>query len=281
MSAVEEIDQLLASAQLHYSACGQGQLQWQHWDGADTRPLILLHGGFGSWTHWFANISGLRHHRSLWSLDMPGLGASSALPAPHAATRFAQTMLAGIDQLLGADAEFDLAGFSFGALLGSQLAMLAGERCKHFVAIGAAGCGDLHVQVELRLPPRSTAPWEEARLVHQHNLQALMLASPDRIDELALMIHSENLARARFNSRPLSRTDEFTRALPSIQARLCGIWGALDATAGGAQRIEARRQLLVEVQPGAGFHVLPGVGHWAMYESPERVNELLLAAVSN
>ena len=65
--------------------------------------------------------------------------------------------------------------------------------------------------------------------------------------------------------------------LPNISAELVGVWGSEDATAGGPAAIDQRRELLQQVQPAAEFHVLDGVGHWAMYEAPESVNRILLA----
>ena len=74
----------------------------------------------------------------------------------------------------------------------------------------------------------------------------------------------------------MAGTNELAENLPRIAAKLVGIWGEYDVTAGGAGSIEARRQLFLAAQPDAEFHVLPDVGHWAMYEAPELVNRLIL-----
>ncbi|MCZ6830196.1 MAG: alpha/beta fold hydrolase [Gammaproteobacteria bacterium] len=272
--------QLLSGSVQHSSPCGNGELKWQEWSSVEgSTPLLLLHGGFGSWNHWVANIPELRKLRSLWTLDMPGLGDSAALPAPQSSTHAAQIILKGINLLLGAKQSFDLAGFSFGAMVAGQLAVQAGSRCQHLVLCGAAGFGDLHVQVELMHPPRPGQPEAEVRAVHAANLRGLMFASNETIDELALFAHASNLARARLNSRALSRTDELACALPAIKARLSGIWGSKDATAGGRPTLEKRRQLFQQAQPDAQFHIMSGVGHWAMYEAAGDFNRLLLAGL--
>jgi pimeloyl-ACP methyl ester carboxylesterase len=147
------------------------------------------------------------------------------------------------------------------------------------VLIGAAGFGDLHVQVELRHPPRLDQPETEATEVHTANLRALMFASNETIDELSLECHASNLARQRLNSRPLSRSNELAELLPGIKASLVGIWGSRDATAGGAASLEKRKALFLAAQPDAKFHTMNGVGHWAMYEAPEEFNRLLLSAL--
>lgn len=260
--------------------CDHGEVVWRHWPAQTATaepPLILLHGGFGSWTHWLANIPGLRQRRQLWVPDLPGLGDSADLPEPHSADHFARILLVGLNQLLGPAADFDLAGFSFGAMIGARLAGQAGSRCRRFTAIGAAGFGDLHVQVHLQRPPAADVPWDEARSIHHANLRALMFSSDDYIDELALRIHADNLARHRFNSRRLSLTNDFAQALASIKAQLVGVWGSHDATAGGRAAIEQRRALFRQARANSEFHILDGVGHWAMYEAPQTVNRILCA----
>jgi 2-hydroxy-6-oxonona-2,4-dienedioate hydrolase len=277
MDPSQALEEILAEAKTLETPCGQGKLIWRHWESAAQRPpLVLLHGGFGSWTHWLANINQLCRYRSLWIPDLPGLGSSADLPEPHTAEHVAEILLHSIDELLGGAAAFDLAGFSFGALVGAQLAARAGSRCQHFVACGAAGFGKLHHQVELARPPGPNTPPDEARSIHHGNLRSLMFASEDSIDDLSLHLHALNLQQARFNSRKLALGSGFVDAIPRIRAHLAGIWGSRDATAGGRHHLNERRELLQAHQHDAGFHILDGVGHWVMYESPERFNELLL-----
>jgi pimeloyl-ACP methyl ester carboxylesterase len=152
---------------------------------------------------------------------------------------------------------------------------LLADRCRRFTAIGAAGFGELHVQVPLAPPPANTVPWAQAAPVHADNLRALMFSREVAVDDVAVYLHAANLARARFNSRALSRSDDFIRALPAVADKLMAVWGAEDATAGGASALDARRRLLES--SGARFELLPGVGHWAMYEAPAAINALLLA----
>ena len=103
-----------------------------------------------------------------------------------------------------------------------------------------------------------------------------MIADPACIDDLALHVHGDNLARHRFRSRKLAGSDDLIRILPEISAPLLGIWGEHDATAGTIAAIRERQRLFLAAQENAEFHILEGVGHWAMYEAPEVVNRLLL-----
>ena len=271
-AAQRQHDALLASAR-----CRQTPgLAWQQWSESPAGPrLLLLHGGFGSWTHWFANIEALRQQRELWTLDLPGLGASADMDVTAVPADFAARVFAGIEALWPDDRPLELAGFSFGAMVGARLAQQLGARCRRFTAVGAAGWGELHVQVSLTPPPRPGTPWETAAPVHEANLRALMFSEQFPIDALAIYLHAENLARARFNSRALSRTDDFVKALSAIEAPCLCSWGSADATAGDSQALAAREAKLVEL--GVGFELLPGIGHWAMYEAPAAINRLVLA----
>ena len=103
-----------------------------------------------------------------------------------------------------------------------------------------------------------------------------MLSSPASIDDLAVYLHGDNLARHRFRSRKLAGSSDLESVLPAISAHMVGVWGSEDATAGGLAAIEQRRELLKACQPEAEFHILEGVGHWAMYEDPGAVNRILL-----
>ena len=62
----------------------------------------------------------------------------------------------------------------------------------------------------------------------------------------------------------------------TISGHLIAVWGSEDATAGGPAAISARRDNILKAQPGANFHTLEDVGHWAMYEAPGVINSLLL-----
>ena len=157
----QRVEEALAAATIRHSQYPGGALYWQQWPctgESSGLPLVLLHGRFGSWNHWYRNLPGLREQREVWTLDLPGLGQSGDMPEPYTSAHFARIILEGIDHLLGANAHFELGGFSFGAMLGGRLAAMAGTRCRRCTLIGAAGFGELHVQVALLPPPSADRP---------------------------------------------------------------------------------------------------------------------------
>lgn len=254
-----------------------GPMVWHRW--GQGQPLVLFHGGWGSWTHWFRSIPTLSKQFTVFAADTPGLGESVSPPKPHTAESIAAIMTTGIGDLLGPDETFHLAGFSFGGLLGSLVARDMPGRCRSYVAVGASGFGDLHD------PPRGTRLAEpdmsddEIDALQRRNLEILMFKNPANIDDLAIHIHRQNLARGRVRSRPISLTDALLKAIPDIKAPMAGIWGEFDATASRPGALEKRAELFRQHQPDMPFHVIPGAGHWVMYEAPDAFSSKLIDAL--
>src|SRR2546430_17050034 len=100
--------------------CEAGAMVWRIW--GEGPPLVLLHGASGSWTHWIRNILPLAARFRVLVPDMPGFGDSDAPPEPHTADGLADLLAASLDVMLPPPARFDLAGFSFGGIIGSLVA---------------------------------------------------------------------------------------------------------------------------------------------------------------
>ena len=71
---------LSAAAEQRHSPCGEGEMVWRQW--GEGPALVLLHGGYGSWTHWLKNIEALARRYRVIAADLPGLGDSAMPPAP-------------------------------------------------------------------------------------------------------------------------------------------------------------------------------------------------------
>ena len=275
MSVISErtvalVDGIAAEAERIETPCGDGTMVWRRWGGGP--PLVLLHGGYGSWTHWIRNVLPLSRRFSVIAPDLPGLGDSATPPEPWTAAGLAAIVVAGLDSVLPSDAAPHLAGFSFGGVLGGQVAAQLGDRLRGFTVVGSNGLGLERSPTPLRKVPPGAGEAEEFA-THRYNLNQLMIADPDRIDELALYLQKTNHARARMRSRRFSRSGALVEALPRVTARLDGIWGERDATA--YPHLAERAAVLRRFQPAARFAVVPGAGHWVQYEAADRFNELI------
>jgi len=264
------VEGVAAEAQRIETPCGDGGMVWRIWGSGP--PLVLFHGGYGSWTHWIRNVLVLAREFTVIAPDLPGLGESATPPEPHTAEGLAAILVEGLDIVLPKDVAPHIAGFSFGGVLGGHVAAQLGDRLRALTIVGSNGLGLVRQPTTLDRVPAG-APVAEALAIHRHNLGVLMIADPSKIDELAVYIQSQNAPRGRVRSRRFSRTDTLARALPLVKARLDGIWGERDATA--RSHLEERARVVRSFQPGARFEVIAGAGHWVQYEAADRFNQVL------
>lgn len=241
------------------------------------RPVVLLHGDFGSWTHFVRNIEALAERYRVLVPDIPGYGHSDTPPEPHLPDRLAAPLAAGLDDLIGQDAPLDIVGFSYGGIIAGHLAAQLGKRVGRLILSGPGGFGmDSGARSAVALksvrPGMSDA---EIDRVHRNNLGQLMIADPTRVDDLAVRIQRDNIERARVRCGTIPDTTALLDVLPRISARLSGIWGGADAFS-DPERLAAQEAALRRFEPEMDFRVLPGAGHWLFYEAPETANQWLL-----
>jgi len=264
------VEGIAAEAERFETPCGDGGLVWRRWGSGP--PLVLLHGGYGSWMHWVRNVLPLSRRFTVIAPDLPGLGESATPPEPWTAEGLAAIVVAGLEVVVPSWDRVHLAGFSFGGVIGGTVAAQLGQRLHGFTIVGSNGLGLTRQPTDLRRVPPGASE-EEEFATHRYNLNQLMIHDPAKIDELALYLQKTNHARARMRSRRFSRSGSLVDALPRITARLDGIWGERDATA--YPHLDERAETLRRVQPGARFAVVPGAGHWVQFEAADRFNELI------
>jgi len=266
------VDALDRAAKKLKTACGDGSMVWRVWGSGE--PLLLFHGGSGSWTHWLRNIAVLSRHYQLWVPDLPGLGQSAMPPQPLIPATIADVIVAGLDQLLPGARNLRLVGFSFGGHVAGLTAARMGERIGTLTLVGVAALG---IAAEPREPfakQRAGMSAEQIAAVFQQNLRVLMFANPDNIDALAIYLQAENIKRARFRSRPFATSDGLARALADVGASVQTIWGSQDIIARGSlqTRLEVLRRHHHELQ----VRLIDNAGHWVAYEAADRFNQALL-----
>jgi pimeloyl-ACP methyl ester carboxylesterase len=109
---------------------------------------------------------------------------------------------------------------------------------------------------------------------------ALMLERPESLDDLALAVHTANVARDRMSRRRLSSTNIVARTLPQLQSTVSAIYGEQDALyRGRLPELQAALQSL-PMQWGQ-WHTVPGAGHWVQFEDSQGFNAALLSTLSS
>ena len=249
--------------------CGDGMLAWRAWGRG--RPVVLLHGGSGSWRHWLRNIGPLATGRMVICADLPGLGDSALPPEGASPETIAPILREGLRRLLPPGTGYDLVGFSFGALCAGHLAAQDPEACRSVTIVGAGALGFPRSPTELVKVRHLHGPAREE--ANRHNLAALMFADASRIDELALCIQDLHTRQARFKSRGWASTDSLRRALERVRVPIAGIYGEQDAIA--RPHVQLRLDLLHEIQPTTRTAAIPGAGHWVAYEAADPFNAVL------
>ncbi|MFN7341334.1 MAG: alpha/beta fold hydrolase [Opitutia bacterium] len=248
--------------------CGDRALVWRAW--GEGRPLVMLHGGSGSWRHWLRNIPAFTGQRMVICPDLPGLGDSDMPPPGAGPADIAAILRDGLRCVLG-DTQYDLVGFYFGALCAGHLAATDPDHCASLTIVGAGALGFQRSPTELvKVRPLEGAEREAA---NRHNLAALMFADASRIDEVALAMQDLHTRRARFKSRGWASTDSLKQASLRSRAPLGAIYGEQDAIA--RPHVQLRLDLVHEMRPGARTELIQGAGHWVAYEAAEAFNAAL------
>ena len=260
--------QVIDVARHHVTWFGGRKIVWLAWGNGP--PVVLLHGGFGSWTHFLDLIPILSERMTLWCPDMPGFGDSD-MPLPGELTHTIPAALAdGIFKLVP-DREVDVIGFSFGtAMAGLLCGVLAGNsagpspRKLLLFAPSALGVEMARISGEHRLPPGLSR--HERLAVHKNNLSLVMLSSEHCVDDRTVALQDVNVRRTRVRGRNISRSSALHDILATHPAReLAATWGGADPYL--KDRHCAYMRVLRDLYPGADLLVQEGIGHWVQHEA--------------
>lgn len=225
-------------------------------------PLVLLHGGSGSWTHWLRNVEHLSQQREVWALDIPGFGDSS-LPSGVTDADGLVPFIAEIFKQTFHGKAVDVIGFSFGGMTAGLVAAEHPALIRQLILVGAPGLGLFGKE----LPMRGMTPSmdkEAQRQVHRHNLNTMMFVHPESVTEDVIDMQEANVSRDRLRRRRIARTDVLAQAQTSWACPVHAVWAESDALY--TDTLQQVPQVLSRI---ASFSVVPNAGHWVMFENPE------------
>ena len=262
----------------------EGVMVFRRWScpepGRET--ILLVHGGSGSWSHWYRNIEYLRKRFDVFAVDLPGLGDTSALAAGYCAEDAASAVSHGLESMgelsmsalsMSARGAFHLVAFSWGCVVASQLAR--SHSLKSLMLIGPAAVGDVLRRDLIKPLIRRTKDMTEAEVfaANKENLARLMIYNREEIDDLAIYLQTINTNRSRFNSAQFATSSLVLDGVKAIATPLKVMYGDHDAAAGGLAGIESRRELFQAARPDTVFEIIPDAGHWLQYEQSEVFNK--------
>lgn len=271
-SAEAILDDCEARATRIDTPCGEGTMAWRIWGADNTQapPVILGHGGQGTWSHWIRNIDVLAAHYRVIAPDLPGHG-DSAMPHAVSHDALSAALADAMPLLLGAGQQADFVGFSFGGAVFTHFAARHPEWVRRVVMVGTGGLDTPHGHV--RIGKVSGLRGAEREAMIRSNLLGLMLHHPETVDPLAMHMLMANARAARLPPVDLVIPDKVVAVLPRVTVPIDAIWGEFDLPHPDPAVQEA---VLRRFRPEMDFRVVAGAGHWVMYERAEAFNAALL-----
>ena len=247
---------------------------WRSWGKG--KPLILLHGGYGSWAHWIKQAIPFSKNYNVLIPDMPGFGESEDLTLPHTPEKISANIAETLLKLISPEETPIICGFSFGGLIAGHLSYNLIERGlnpEKLILVGPGGLGAKRGEMRNMIARHSKMSEEEIYQAHKKNLEILMMHDATKVDDWSIHIQKQNTDAHRIKSRPISSTDTLARILEKQDVPLFLLWGEKDASVG--VYLEDRMSILRDINSKVRFHVEYNLGHWIMYENDAVFNKIL------
>ncbi len=231
--------------------------------------LVMLHGGYGSWLHWFNNILPLSQNFQLIIPDMPGFGTSELLPTLPNLDEYAITLLNALDKLIPNE-QYSIIGFSFGSAIGSHMIKYADERINRLTLVGYNRTGNMPFKRPKMKSWRKVNSEEELNEAQRHNLSVMMIHKEDRIDQLAIDLQTLNTSAAKVRSLDIVASHDLPNRILNISQPINIIWGEFDVTL--INGIDDAHRRMKELIPNVECHIIPNSGHWVQFEDSDKFN---------
>lgn len=249
----------LARGELHYVEAGNGA------------PVLLIHGGHGSWTHWIANIEAMARSRRVIALDMPGFGGSYRPQPDYTIEQYVDVLLEAMD-VLGID-DTAIAGFSFGCVVAAA-ATRRSRRLTHLVMVNAPGIGPASPDAAALMKALTELSLRRGLKTGAiESLKRIQLFDHARIDDDTVSRMLANVRLTKFVSRDLSsvaRTQDWLAEIPQPTLILIGRED-IHRRFGLADALKA----IARHAPHAQIHLVEHAAHWLQYDRPDFFNTRL------
>jgi pimeloyl-ACP methyl ester carboxylesterase len=226
---------------IYYEVYGQGD------------PVFLLHGGLANGTYYAYQIPVLAAKYQLIVMDSRGHGRSSFDEQPISYELMASDVLGLMDHL--GIQKADIVGWSDGGIIGLEIAIHNPDRLNKVVAYGA-NFDPTGVRLDVGTNARFNAFIERAAEDYQ-----TLSPHPERWDEFLNNISN------MWATQPNYTEDQ----LKAITTPFLILDGAEE------EAIDLNQtKLMALLIPGAELNLMPGTGHFAMFEKPDEFNQIVL-----
>jgi len=254
---------------LHYLRAGSGP------------PLLLLHGLLGGAFCWRLNVDALSRRRTIFALDLPGLGACDApRHLDCSMTAQAQRVLSLLEQLKLESV--DVVGASWGGAIAMFVAAQS-RRVRSLVLAAPVNPWSAFGARRIRFfkgrfgGALLRITWPVSRPVHRIAVKR-MYGNPRRvpagtIEGYSAQVMQPGRVHSVLNSLRNWESDvnALSQAIPRITAPSLLIWGTRD----GAVDLHSAEQLR-RALPASELALMEGAGHLPFEEAPAEFNRLVL-----
>jgi len=253
-------------------------------DYGEGPAVVLVHGLGGSWQTWLKNIPVLATEHRVIAVDLPGFGASPALPAPADMATHADVLAALLDDL-GLESAA-IVGHSMGGLVALQLLAARPDLVERLVLANAGGIplGRIRLAAivggfkvfhrvfarETVIRALSTRPRLRQVLFAGFMGNPSAMAGPFALEVVPRIFAPGFLGAVTAASRVAGAVDARTITTPVLL-----VWGTRDRILPLAQAQRLHGDLR-DLGVDARLVALDGVGHCPMFEAPDLFNEAVL-----
>ena len=222
----------------------------RHGDG---EPLLLLHGGLSNSDAWHKQLASLAPHFQLIVMDSRGHGRSELGPEQISYSKMTDDVIALLDTLNIERAH--VLGWSDGAIIGLDMAIRVPERLGKLVAFGV----NYHpsgVREDVTENERFAKFFDDSAKEYQR-----LSPTPDQWQSFL-----DNITKMWANEPDFSAS------------QLAGITSNVLILAGAAEEAIKIPHLysMAELIPKSTLTLMPGTGHFALWEKPEEFNRIVL-----
>ena len=227
--------------QMYYEVYGEGE------------PLVLLHGGLGNGTYFAHQIPVLAEHYQLIVVDSRGHGRSTFNDTPISYAVMAGDVLALLDLL--AIEKASILGWSDGDIIGLEIAITHPERLNKVIAYGA-NSDPTGVRLDV-----GANEYFNAYIARAYEDYLALSPAPERWDEFLANISTMWATEPNYTMEQLES--------------ITGPFLILDGE--DEEAIDLNQTKLIAVLiPNAELNLMPGTGHFAFLEQPEKFNQIVL-----
>jgi sigma-B regulation protein RsbQ len=233
--------------------------------------IILVHGWLNNADYWNAQLSDLKAHYSVVTLNLAGHGASDKNRSDWSIANYAADVAAVAQQI--PNGKLVLVGHAMGALVVLEAAGRIGARVTGIIAVDALK--------SIGQPPMSQSQFEQLLqpfradfIGHMHEFVGQYLFTKDANPVLVRKV-ADDMARASPEVAMASLQAlfgyDFGAVLPGIKVPVIAINSDLNMPTDAAR--------IKKSAPTFRSIVVPGSGHFLMLEAPQRFNPLLLQTI--